>query len=167
MRKHIGDLSLLAGLPSEALTHYSSAIDQLRAVSDWLWLASALEGQCIASLALLYPNSSRKRRSSAFQRNASLPLTHNSKSDSNSSKSVKNRKLATNNHSPNNSKSLPNGLDPIFSKAFGKSILTQNDIYEKYKEAACQYAKVKVVKVDSKIFFLKFNSIIYFSKSQF
>jgi hypothetical protein len=137
MRKHIADLSLLAGLPSEALTHYTSAIDQLRAVSDWLWMASAIEGQCVASLALLYPNSSRRRRLSGFQRNLSLPLTPNKASN------VKNRKLVNiNNTNASNSKSLPNGLDPIFSKAFGKSILTPNDIYEKYKEAACQYAKV-------------------------
>jgi hypothetical protein len=137
MRKHIADLSLLAGLPSEALTHYTSAIDQLRAVSDWLWMASAIEGQCVASLALLYPHSSRRRRLSGFQRNLSLPLAPNNASN------VKNRKLVNiNNTNASNSKSLPNGLDPIFSKAFGKSILTPNDIYEKYKEAACQYAKV-------------------------
>jgi hypothetical protein len=142
MRKHIADLSLLAGLPSEALTHYTSAIDQLRAVSDWLWMASAIEGQCVASLALLYPHSSRRRRLSGFQRNLSLPLAPNNTSN------VKNRKLVNiNNTNASNSKSLPNGLDPIFSKAFGKSILTPNDIYEKYKEAACQYAKVFTIQI--------------------
>src|SRR5699024_2739182 len=56
MRKHIADLSLLAGLPQESLTNYISAIEQLKAVSDKLWLASAYEGLCAASLALLYPD---------------------------------------------------------------------------------------------------------------
>ena len=39
-------------------------------------------------------------------------------------------------------KSLVNGLDPILSKTLGKNILTPNEIYDNYKEAACQYAKV-------------------------
>ena len=56
MRKHIGDLCLLIGSPSEALTNYSASIDLLRPSSDLLWLSAALEGQCVASLNLLYPN---------------------------------------------------------------------------------------------------------------
>lgn len=56
MRKHIGDLCLLVGSPSEALSNYSAAIDLLRPASDLLWLSAALEGQCVASLNLLYPN---------------------------------------------------------------------------------------------------------------
>lgn len=71
MRKHIADLSLLAGLPSEALSLYANAISTLKAVNDWLWLAAAFEGQCVASLALLYPAAGRRKIS--LQRNASLP----------------------------------------------------------------------------------------------
>ena len=140
MRKHIADLSLLAGLPTEALTHYCAAIDQLRNVSDWLWLAAALEGQCVASLALLYPNKGR-HMSSQFQRNASLPL----------SKIAKNGKHKPLSYSMSlkDSKSLPNGLDPILSKTLGKNILNQNEIYDKYKEAACQYAKVSQTPLQS------------------
>ncbi|RWS20427.1 hypothetical protein B4U80_05007, partial [Leptotrombidium deliense] len=36
MRKYMGDLSLLAGLPSEALSHYGNSIDTLRSANDWL-----------------------------------------------------------------------------------------------------------------------------------
>lgn len=38
MTKHLGDLSLQAGLPQEALAHYNTAVDVLRAITDWLWL---------------------------------------------------------------------------------------------------------------------------------
>ncbi|KDR24045.1 NIK- and IKBKB-binding protein-like protein [Zootermopsis nevadensis] len=69
MTKHLGDLSLQAGLATEALSYYSSAIDILKAVGDWLWLGGAYEGLCAASVVLLYPNLSR---SFPLQRNASL-----------------------------------------------------------------------------------------------
>ena len=133
MRKHIADLSLLAGLPSEALTHYCAAIDQLRSVSDWLWLAGALEGQCVASLELLYPNKGR-HNSNQFQRNASLPMSKISRNGR--------HKTLSYSKSLKDVKSLVNGLDPILSKTIGKNILNANEIYDKYKEAACQYAKV-------------------------
>lgn len=132
MKKHIGDLSLLAGLPTEALMHYSMSIDLLRSVGDWLWLASSLEGQCVASLVLLFPESAKRiTNATGLQRNSSLPAIK--KSDLN----------VVNNKRPSSaSRSLPNGSDPSISKALGKSILTPNEIYEKYKEAACHYAKV-------------------------
>ena len=38
MIKHLGDLSLQAGVPLEALQHYMSAVETLRSVNDWLWL---------------------------------------------------------------------------------------------------------------------------------
>lgn len=69
MTKHLGDLSLQAGLVTEALGCYSSAVDILKAVNDWLWLGGAYEGLCAASVVLMYPNLSR---SFPLQRNASL-----------------------------------------------------------------------------------------------
>lgn len=69
MTKHLGDLSLQAGLATEALSYYSSAVDILKAVNDWLWLGGAYEGLCAASVVLLYPNLSK---SFPLQRNASL-----------------------------------------------------------------------------------------------
>lgn len=42
MTKHLGDLSLQAGLFTDALTHYQTAADILRSINDWLWLAGNL-----------------------------------------------------------------------------------------------------------------------------
>ncbi|CAG2158996.1 unnamed protein product [Oppiella nova] len=132
MRKHVADLSLLAGLPSEALTHYCSAIEQLKAVSDWLWLASALEGQCVASLTLLYPNACR-RDSSSFQRNASLPLSKKSFLPF-FQNSVRFREL-----------SFSNGLPYLGQNRFLNPFLYNLVLLQidKYKEAACHYAKYR------------------------
>ena len=38
LRKYLGDLSLLAGLPGEAVLHYQTALDILKSSNDWLWL---------------------------------------------------------------------------------------------------------------------------------
>ncbi|XP_065336501.1 protein brunelleschi [Cloeon dipterum] len=54
--KHLADLTLQAGLPTEASAHYSAAIDVLKGANDWLWLGSAYEGLCAASVALLGPD---------------------------------------------------------------------------------------------------------------
>lgn len=70
MIKHLGDLSLQAGVPHEALQHYVLAIDTLRSVNDWLWLGGASEGLCAASVVVLYPG---RWRTFPIQRNASLP----------------------------------------------------------------------------------------------
>ena len=43
---------MLAGVPQDALSQYLVAGEYLRAASDVLWLAGALEGQCAASLVL-------------------------------------------------------------------------------------------------------------------
>lgn len=98
MVKHLGDLSLQAGVAHESLQHYISAIDTLRSVNDWLWLGGksksisrqchhvfqvgvcehksqisivgASEGLCAASVVVLYPG---WWRTFPIQRNASLP----------------------------------------------------------------------------------------------
>lgn len=69
MTKHLGDLSLQAGVLSDALSYYSSAADILRTVNDWLWLGGAFEGQCAASVVALFPDLGR---SVPLQRNSSL-----------------------------------------------------------------------------------------------
>ncbi|XP_028405958.1 trafficking protein particle complex subunit 9-like isoform X2 [Dendronephthya gigantea] len=50
MKKYIGDLCLLTGVPEEAIFHYSVAIDFLRSIGDLLWMSGSLEGLCAASL---------------------------------------------------------------------------------------------------------------------
>ncbi|XP_075217129.1 trafficking protein particle complex subunit brun isoform X2 [Lycorma delicatula] len=70
MTKHLGDLCLQAGLPDDALGYYTTAVESLRAINDWLWIGGASEGLCAASAILLYPNMCR---SFPVQRNSSLP----------------------------------------------------------------------------------------------
>ncbi|QQP41883.1 Protein brunelleschilike [Caligus rogercresseyi] len=48
-QKYIGDLSLLCGSLSEALSHYEAASEVLKSTHDWLWLGNALEGLCVTS----------------------------------------------------------------------------------------------------------------------
>lgn len=51
-KKHLGDLSLQAGLPAEAWNYYQVGCDVLRPANDWLWLAGCLEGLCSVSVLL-------------------------------------------------------------------------------------------------------------------
>lgn len=52
LKKHLGDLSLQAGLLAEAWNYYQVAADVLRPANDWLWLAASLEGLCAVSVCL-------------------------------------------------------------------------------------------------------------------
>ena len=52
LKKHLGDLSLQAGLLAEAWNYYQVAVDVLRPANDWLWLAASLEGLCAVSVCL-------------------------------------------------------------------------------------------------------------------
>ncbi|KAK4874594.1 hypothetical protein RN001_013954 [Aquatica leii] len=70
MTKHLGDLYLQAGLLSESLGYYHSAVETLKSVNDWLWLGAAYEGLCAASALVWYPNI---QRNVSLHRNASLP----------------------------------------------------------------------------------------------
>lgn len=208
MRKHIGDLCLLVGSASDSLSNYSAAIDLLRPASDLLWLSAALEGQCVASLSLLYPNQplsnlidieieNRKilKKQNSFKRIFSLPRTklrsknsqattptnENSKSDfgtpNNQQIETNNNQNKLNNETPslgssrsskanltklflsNNTPSSTNStgsrkslsahsIDPMMVKILGKNLLsTDDEIYEKYKEACCHYAKFKMAAI--------------------
>lgn len=64
LKKHIGDLCLLAGLPQEALTAYNSALENLRLSQDHLWVASCLESLCaVTSIYKLDPATSSEENS--------------------------------------------------------------------------------------------------------
>ncbi|ODN02451.1 Trafficking protein particle complex subunit 9 [Orchesella cincta] len=128
LKKQLGDLSLQAGLLSEAISHYHSAADILKSVNDWLWLAGALEGMCSASVACLYP---QLRRSPTLQRNSSLQGSELTK--------YKVAAIGTTN-------SLPPGLDPEQIGGFKpmiKNCLTPAEILEKYREAVTHYGKYR------------------------
>lgn len=42
MTKHLGDLCLQAGLPGDALGYYTTAVESLRAINDWLWIGGIM-----------------------------------------------------------------------------------------------------------------------------
>ncbi|XP_058058745.1 protein brunelleschi isoform X2 [Anopheles bellator] len=80
MTKHLGDLTLQAGLVSESLNFFHAASETLRAISDSLWLGAANEGLCAASAILLYPNfryTMSIQRNSSLQENSSSPQKFN------------------------------------------------------------------------------------------
>ncbi|XP_061511655.1 protein brunelleschi isoform X1 [Anopheles gambiae] len=80
MTKHLGDLTLQAGLVAESLHFFHAASETLRAISDSLWLGAANEGLCAASAILLYPNfryTMSIQRNSSLQENSSSPQKFN------------------------------------------------------------------------------------------
>lgn len=154
MRKHIADLSLLAGLPQESITNYISAIEQLKAVGDKLWLASAYEGLCAASLALLFPDRWHQihllRRQFHFEKSLFHDLI--SRCDYEVSRSEvceAMRRIAANSEGV-----ILNGEDSSSKAGANKNILTVDQFYDRYKEAASYYALVKSFHFACKQYFI-------------
>lgn len=116
--KHLGDLSLQAGLIAESLIFYQSAYDTLKSVSDWLWLGAAYEGLCAASVLVHYPNIQRNIR---LHRNSSLQDGSPSKSRSNSIVSIP--------------------PPEIIMRKDILNVLSEEDISQKYREAIIHYSK--------------------------
>ncbi|CAO3613143.1 unnamed protein product [Cunninghamella blakesleeana] len=54
IKKLFADFYLLAGRLPDAITHYQQAIEMTKTTSDFLWLASAMEGLACANLLLEY-----------------------------------------------------------------------------------------------------------------
>ena len=135
MRKHIADLSLLAGLPHESLNDYVSAIEQLKAVKDRLWLASAYEGLCVSSLALLLPNRLQDVLKLRIKFSYEHGLLHNliSRSDYEMARSEVGEELK---------KISTTTVNTSYHSKVLKNILTEEQFYERYKEAASHYALV-------------------------
>lgn len=142
MRKHIADLSLLAGLPYESLQNYVAAIEQLKAAKDKLWLAAAYEGHCVASLAVMYPNRWQSvqnlRRKYPFERGLLQNLL--SRSDYAVARKEVTEELKA--------MSLQ---QPILSYPpnSSKNVLPIDQFYDRYKEAASHYALVSFRILDS------------------
>lgn len=140
MRKHIADLSLLAGLPVEALQNYLSAIEQLKVANDKLWLASALEGYCASSLALLYPSRwqhvQKLRRQ--FRYDQGMLATIIARSDYEQARTevanYQDRHCAAN---------MPIDATLLNNRNLFKNIIPIDQFYDKYKEAASNYAQYR------------------------
>lgn len=62
-KKVLGDLSLLAGLYEESVSHYLTAVEHGQSCNDYLWTGSALEGICAASNAISLGNEIIKQNS--------------------------------------------------------------------------------------------------------
>ena len=144
MRKHIADLSLLAGLPQESLTNYLSAIEQLKAVGDKLWLASAYEGLCSASLALLYPARWHHIHSLRRQFHFGSSLFQNliSRCDYEMARTEVGHAMKRITDKDSVANSGNDGEEA--GKTTNKNVLTMEQFYERYKEAASHYALVFV-----------------------
>jgi hypothetical protein len=54
LRKFLGDLCLLAGVPSEAIAHYQTASDILRNSADWLWLGGMTVSVSCSNFVLIH-----------------------------------------------------------------------------------------------------------------
>ncbi|KAL7645759.1 UNVERIFIED_CONTAM: hypothetical protein RMT77_002654 [Armadillidium vulgare] len=135
LKKHLADLSLQVGLPTDALAQYSQAVDILRGCNDWLWLAACYEGLCSTSVMLLYPH---LFRNNVLQRYSSLGV-----GGSDSCPGTKINPNKVRNNPSSNSNSLPVGLDPSLPKQTSKFCLSPDDIVEKYKEAIVHYSKYR------------------------
>ncbi|GFO45747.1 trafficking protein particle complex subunit 9, partial [Plakobranchus ocellatus] len=128
LRKHLGDLCLQAAMPGDAILHYNTALDLLRSVNDFLWMAGCLEGLCCANVILCMPKASH---GSTLKRNLSFQtVPGSSPSDS---------RLRT-------GSSYANGLD-IVAEGFNQPILNIDDVVEKYREAILTYSKFKAAAI--------------------
>ncbi|XP_014228052.1 protein brunelleschi [Trichogramma pretiosum] len=119
--KHLGDLSLQAGLYSDAFNNYTSAVVTLQGVNDWLWLGAAYEGQCAVSAIMLYPN---LFRSPPLQRNSSLQ-------ESSPGKQRRDSQASTLPISPT--------IDTVRTAKF--QVLAPEDISKRYRDAIVHYSK--------------------------
>ncbi|KAL4218216.1 Trafficking protein particle complex subunit 9 [Mactra antiquata] len=125
LKKHLGDLCLLAGLSGEAMLHYSTAVDILKPVNDWLWMAACYEGICASSVISAYKGtqttSIRRNQSFSVKRGVTVP--------------EKQKPVST-------LHSYSNGLQELPDLP-SKSGLNADDIVEKYKDALMYYSKFK------------------------
>ncbi|XP_053322136.1 trafficking protein particle complex subunit 9 [Spea bombifrons] len=138
MRKHVGDLSLQAGMLQDALVHYHMAVELLRALNDFVWLGAALEGLCSASVIHHYPGGTGGKIGSRRPQNAPVSAE------------------ASKRHRPGAQEVLidpgalsTNGINMDASTEIGraKNCLSPDDIIEKYKEAISYYGKSKAAGV--------------------
>ncbi|XP_063698360.1 protein brunelleschi [Culicoides brevitarsis] len=159
--KHLGDLTLQAGLVAESLNLFNAASETLRAIGDSLWLGAAYEGMCSASAILLYPNLrhpktgngeiddvvNNKRRLSNRKSLQIDPETPGSEQNSTTS-SVSSSSSITS--------SVSNGTDSSSSTEnansnnrnsgevqYPSSILTPDEFVARYRDAIINYSKYK------------------------
>ncbi|XP_076809492.1 trafficking protein particle complex subunit 9-like [Clavelina lepadiformis] len=62
-KKHLGDISLLAGLKREALQSYHAALDLLISANDPVWIGGVLEGLCVVTTVVMFSASTSMPKS--------------------------------------------------------------------------------------------------------
>lgn len=152
--KHLGDLTLQAGLVADSINLFCQASETLRAIGDSLWLGSAYEGLCSASVILLYPHlrsalpvdDEKSATSNATNHILNEETTVNqpsSSSNSSISSSISGTSVSS---SPSSSSSEHHNLNNAnFSKkdSYPPNILTPDDITNRYREAIINYSKYR------------------------
>ncbi|XP_071854715.1 trafficking protein particle complex subunit 9-like isoform X2 [Apostichopus japonicus] len=123
MKKHLADLTLMAGMTQEAFGHYQTALEILRGANDWMWMGACLEGMCAASVIMHFPPEPSK---AGLPRNASF-----------------NSDLLL--HGEQERKPMPR-LETVPTKfetlnGIIENCLTLDEINEKYKEAIAHYSR--------------------------
>lgn len=124
MTKHLGDLCLQAGLHSDSLNHYHSAVEILRSINDWLWLGSACEGLGAATMCVRYPNAGK---SLSVQRNSSLQEGSQMKTRNTSTKNTLGMEILE----PSSLPALPPPTN----------VLSNEEILKAYRESIVHYSK--------------------------
>ncbi|XP_071494915.1 trafficking protein particle complex subunit 9-like [Diadema antillarum] len=126
MRKHVGDLSLMAGMTQEAFVHYQTAYEILKGANDWLWMAACLEGMCAASVIQLYPTEPKAK---GLPRNASF--------SGESLLRPPEEKL----HRSGSYEAMNGVSDEDYDEDLPKNCLPPDEIIERYRDAIVHYAK--------------------------
>src|SRR5699024_4695291 len=124
----------------EALLNYIGAIDHLKAVADKLWLAAAYEGLCAASLALLFPKrwhyvQELRRRFPCRHGVTQDLLTRNDYETARTEIGAQMRLIA--------SQDARVDENVFNNKTVIKNVLSVEQFYERFKEAASNYALVR------------------------
>lgn len=134
LRKHLADLCLQAGLPGEAMLHYSTALDILKPVNDSLWIGACYEGLCAASVISTYVRTPSNPL--PMRRNASFSLKRGKSAIQEPTLGHVGPRSVMTMHS------YTNGLQDL-PDTVSKTCLNPDDIIEKYKEALLYYSKIK------------------------
>lgn len=165
--KHLGDLTLQAGLVAESLNLFSAASETLRAIGDSLWLGAAYEGLCSASAILLYPNL-RVPNAGVTENNEEESLVINSKKAGNrksltidpetpgseqnsttssvSSSSSISSSISGNSDSSSSEHTNSNNVNSnnrIGGTQYPPSILMPDEFIARYRDAIINYSKYK------------------------
>lgn len=152
--KHLGDLTLQAGLLPESLNLFTQACETLRAIGDSLWLGAAYEGLCSASAILLYPHlrgtsqatTDHKLISQTRNCNAGeedLSVNKLSSSSSSSISSSLSGASVTSSSSSSEHHVINQVVSNVKQEIYPQNMLSPIDMVTTYREAIINYSKYR------------------------